>query len=312
MSECGIIGPPGDEQVARVRACLKARGADPVVLDLSRFPADHTLSLLDGVPWQPDPDPCLSRVRSWYVRSFPLPLPFYLGDPARPRPPGERAARYASGRERRSFGYSFVQALHHRGAVMANVPATFTQHFLKLDQLHLLRGAGVPVPRTLAGNDPRAVREFARAVGGPIVYKPLAGGALCRRVTPADLRQDRLRLLAAAPVLFQEEVPGANLRVYVVAGRVTAAYEIVSDRLDYRGAETAVHPATLSPAERRACLTATRACGMTFTGIDLRRRPDGTFAVLECNPSPMFAAVERRTGTRAVTEALAGLLLAAR
>jgi glutathione synthase/RimK-type ligase-like ATP-grasp enzyme len=35
---------------------------------------------------------------------------------------------------------------------------------------------------------------------------------------------------------------------------------------------------------------------MTFTGLDLRRRPDGGFAVLECNPSPMFAGIQRRTG----------------
>ena len=48
---------------------------------------------------------------------------------------------------------------------------------------------------------------------------------------------------------------------------------------------------------------------MRFTGVDLRRREDGSFAVLECNPSPMFAAIERRTGAASVTAALAGLLI---
>jgi hypothetical protein len=47
---------------------------------------------------------------------------------------------------------------------------------------------------------------------------------------------------------------------------------------------------------------------MAFTGIDIRRRRDGSFALLECNPSPMFAAIERRTGASPVTAALAGLL----
>jgi hypothetical protein len=48
---------------------------------------------------------------------------------------------------------------------------------------------------------------------------------------------------------------------------------------------------------------------MPFTGIDLRRRPDGWFAVLECNPSPMFAGIQRRVGAEPVSDALAGFLL---
>ena len=48
---------------------------------------------------------------------------------------------------------------------------------------------------------------------------------------------------------------------------------------------------------------------MPFTGLDLRRRPDGGFAVLECNPSPMFAGIQRHTGAEPVSDALAELLL---
>jgi glutathione synthase/RimK-type ligase-like ATP-grasp enzyme len=141
-----------------------------------------------------------------------------------------------------------------------------------------------------------------------LVNTPRGGGGLCRRATAADLRPPRLRALAAAPVLFQEEVAGRNIRVYVVAREVAACYEIVSDALDYRGAETAVHATAPTDAERDACCAAAHACGMPFTGIDIRRRPDGTFALLECNPSPMFAAIERRTGESRVTRAICALL----
>jgi len=165
------------------------------------------------------------------------------------------------------------------------------------------------VPRTVATNDPAAVVELARGVGGNVVYKPVAGGGLCRRATAEDLGEDRLRSLAAAPVLFQEEVVGRNVRAYVVGGRVVAAYEIVSDQVDYRGSETSVVAIPLPDAEDEACRTAAAACGMPFSGIDLKRRPDDTFAVLECNPSPMFAAIERRTGPPLVGEALADLLV---
>lgn len=40
--------------------------------------------------------------------------------------------------------------------------------------------------------------------------------------------------------MFQAEIPGRNIRVYVVGGSVVASYEVVSDELDYRGAEKAV------------------------------------------------------------------------
>ncbi len=183
------------------------------------------------------------------------------------------------------------------------------QHFRKLEQLDTLRAAGVPVPATLATNDPDAVAAFAGELDGAVVYKPLAGGALCRRLAPADLEPERLALLARAPVLFQEEVPGRNLRVYVVAGEEAASYEIRSEALDYRGSETAVVAASLTDEERKACRKAAEACGMTLAGIDVRRRPDGTFAVLECNPSPMFAAIERRTGATPVSAAVAEALL---
>ena len=58
--------------------------------------------------------------------------------------------------------------------------------------------AGVPVPATLATNDPHAVVGSAREVGA-VVYKPLAGGGRCRRLTDADLSAERLGRSAAAP-----------------------------------------------------------------------------------------------------------------
>ena len=312
MARWGIIGPPGDEQVARVASYLRERRAEPAILDLSRFPAEASLSLLDGLPVAPGLG--AGPEGPWYVRSLPLPLPFLscpgeTGTATAREQESARRSAYANGRELRSFVFSFVAALERGGALLVNHPSTFGQHFLKLEQLQRLRDAAVPVPRTLATNDPAAVVDFARSIGGPIVYKPIAGGALCRRATEDDLLPERLRLLAGAPVLFQEEVPGRNLRVYVVAGKVVASYEIVSDELDYRGAETAVfRPRPARKNTTRASGRPRRAswCSPASTSAG---GSDGTFALLECNPSPMFAAIERRTGESSVTRALGELLL---
>jgi hypothetical protein len=248
----GIIGPPSDPQVVDVAHRLRAQGVEAVVLDLSGFPGSGTISLLDGVATVTGVD--VSSVAAWYVRSLPLPLPFQpLDQEARDQPGGtieELVARidraYAAGRERRSFLFSVIAALERAGTVFVNPPNRFSQHFLKLEQLERLREACIPVPRSLATNDPEAVLEFAWSLPGNIVYKPVAGGGLCRRVTEDDLRPERLCLLARAPVLFQEEITGRNLRSYVVEGRLVASYEIVSKELDYRGAETAVFATPLS------------------------------------------------------------------
>lgn len=299
----GIIGPASDPQVACVASALRRRGTAPVVLDLGRFPQTLRLSLRDGVPSADGVD--LLAIGSWYVRSLPLPLPFRVAPAADTR---VQRRDYAAGRERRSFLAGFVAALKATGCALINPPERMAQHFRKPEQLDALRAAGVPVPATLATNDPHAVVEFAREMGA-VVYKPLAGGGRCRRLTEDDLSARRLGRLAVAPVLFQAEVPGTNIRVYVVGGAVVAAYEIVSDELDYRGAEADVRPVRLVPTEVDACRRAAAACDMPFTGLDLRRRPDGGFAVLECNPSPMFAGIQQHTRAEPVSDALAELLL---
>jgi glutathione synthase/RimK-type ligase-like ATP-grasp enzyme len=307
----GILGRAGDPQVAGVAEYLRGRGTEPALISLGDFPARLRLTLEDGAAHVGgEPAPAAS---SWYVRSMPLTMPFFDFDPRIEAAGGAELAarwrtRYAAERERQSFITGFVLALGRAGARLVNPPSALDQHFVKLEQLARLRAAGVQVPRTLATNDPAALLRFA-SEAGPLVYKPLAGGALCRRVEPADLEGARLAALARAPVLFQEEVRGRNLRAYVVGGRVRAAYEILSDEVDYRGSEKGLVEVNLSEAEEETAVRAADACEMLFTGLDLKRRADGTFAVLECNPSPMFAGIERWTRRAPVTEALGELLL---
>lgn len=311
--QVGIFGGQDEPHVARVAATLRERGANPLIINLGDFPARLRIFLEDGIPHVDATK--LDRPGAWYLRTIPLTLPFFDFDPnieaasvaevlARWR------SRYAAERERQSFLAGFMLALARHGARLVNPPATFDQHFVKTEQLDRLRAAGVPVPRTLATNDTEALRRFVADVDAPVVYKPLAGGALCRRLEPIDLEDARLETLARAPVLFQEEVAGKNIRVYVVAGRVVAAYEIVAPELDYRGNEQEVIEVTLPEEEEHAAIRAAEACAMIFTGLDIKRRVDNSFAVLECNPSPMFAGIERWTEKTLVTEALADLLLA--
>jgi hypothetical protein len=120
----GIIGRPHDPQVASVAGRLRRRGIEPVVLDLSRFRGHGSLSVRDGVPTARNLD--LRAVAAWYVRSFPLPLPFLV--PHDTEPDASRL-RYAAGRERRSFLAGFVAAMQASGALFVNPPVVMAQHF---------------------------------------------------------------------------------------------------------------------------------------------------------------------------------------
>ena len=115
-------------------------------------------------------------------------------------------------------------------------------------QLAALKAAGLPVPRTLWSNDPVAVRRFA--AGGRVAYKPVMGGAATRELGPEDLTDERLSALSAAPVTFQELLPGEDIRVYVLDGEVIASMRIVTSALDFRQNEERLEPVELPPEMR--------------------------------------------------------------
>jgi glutathione synthase/RimK-type ligase-like ATP-grasp enzyme len=134
------------------------------------------------------------------------------------------------------------------------------------------------------------------------------GGAHARRLEPRQLADDHLRHLAYAPVTVQEEVPGTNVRVFV-AGRQVFACDVRTDAVDFRDDVDAEITACDLPADVRDwCLRAAKALELVWTGIDLRRTPEGRYVFLEANPSSMFLAFETRAGLP-LTEALARLLL---
>ncbi|NUM54189.1 MAG: ATP-grasp domain-containing protein [Candidatus Hydrogenedentes bacterium] len=297
-----IFGAVDDPQVVRVREEIRQRRGRSLLVDTQAFPGQMSLSMGRG-KIECDGRRLPRAVTSVYLRGLganPL-APQYRKD-FRQRPHG----LIAQMDERLALLASIILALKSRGVPIVNDLDVNAQHSRKPYQLALLDGAGLPVPRYLASSDPVAVKAFVRAVGRA-VYKPVGGGATVRAVRRADLTQDRLESLRVAPVLFQERVEGVSVRAYVVGGRCVAAAEIHSTELDYRRKEDEVVATRLSRAEARACIAAARVCSMTFSGVDLIRGGRG-FHVLECNPSPMFAVFEDKSGTD-VAGPLAELLL---
>lgn len=284
-----ILAGGGDPQADRAAAALASRGVPVVHIDTARFPESVRLTqtvdgyFLDGAPLPP--------IRSVYVRGLgwhPL-APFHSGELAE-RPHGF----IAQCEEKRALLESLLLDLEADGARIVNTIAANALHGVKPHQFRLIERAGAQVPPWIATNDPRTVRAFAAAQGA-VIYKPLSGGARVQPLEPGDLTDERLAALGHAPVLFQRRVEGLSLRVFVIEGTMAGAAAIHSDELDYRGHEERVEAVALSKEEEADALRAAGACAMPFTGVDIIRAADRSW-VLECNPSPMFAQLELRTG----------------
>jgi len=296
-----ILGGTDDEHAVYMLESLRDRGADAELLDSRSFPGElqlandpargtWTLRLPDGRALDGE------QIRSVYWRCY--------NGVGRPELPDPKQA-YLAGNDARSLFESLLLRLPVR---WVNGWRGFQLHQTKPAALARVAALGVPVPATLLGNDPEAVRAFV-AAHPRCIFKPVQGGAYTRRVTPAHLTDQNLKNLAYAPVTIQEEVPGATVRAFVAGQRILAC-EVRSDALDFRDTADPVIVAHELPPEVQAdCAAIAEALELVWAGIDLRLTPEGEYVFLEANPSPMFLGFESRSGLP-LTAALTDLLTA--
>ena len=195
-------------------------------------------------------------------------------------------------RESSTLLTSILNRWEHLGTPMFNPPSA-QQNITKPYQISLLAEAGLPVPETLWSNDPIAVKAFCEK-HQECIYKPIMGGAATRKVSPEDLTDERLIKLATAPVTFQERLPGDDIRVYIIDGKIVCCLRITSDAVDFRQNEQHIEAFGLPEEIQRQCLTAVDVIGLRFTGMDLKADRQGQLKILELNPSPMFLGFEQR------------------
>jgi hypothetical protein len=295
-----ILGGADDAHAVHMLQHLRRRGQDAELLDSRDFPARLTIAF----------DPCgragelrlpggrrldLAEVRSVYWRSY-----GGIGAVELPHP----AQTALAANDARSLFEALLISLPAR---CVNGWNAYQLHQMKPAQLARVAALGMPTPATLLGNDPEAVRAFA-ARHPRCVFKPVQGGAHTRRLEPRHLTDEHLGHLALAPVTLQEEVPGTDVRVFVAGQRVLAC-EIATPHVDFRDDPDPRITACALPADVTAwCLRAAQALELLWTGIDLRRTPEGRHVFLEANPSPMFLGFEARSKLP-LTEALTELLL---
>ncbi|WP_225823966.1 MvdC/MvdD family ATP grasp protein [Streptomyces naphthomycinicus] len=204
---------------------------------------------------------------------------------------------------------------HSLDCVWVNPPALDGAAHHKPYQWEVARRTGLSLPRTLVTNQSARARRFIQETGvGHTVFKAFVASAGAWRETRL-VRAEDLAVLDAvryAPVIFQEYVPGIDLRVTIVGDRVFAA-EIDASRTGYPVDmrmvvhESRVRPVTLPSGVTDRLLRFMRTLGLVYGAVDLRRRADGEYVFLEVNPAGQWLFVEERTGLP-ITAAVAALL----
>ena len=199
-----------------------------------------------------------------------------------------------------------VDALHwleERGVSVMNSPRAIERCVDKFYTSALLREAGLDTPETVVceriDDAMAAVREM-----GDVIVKPLFGSMGHGMVRVSDpetaFRVFRALELARAVFYLQRVVEhvGCDVRAFVVGNRVIAAIERRARDGGWRtnislGGEA--RAIDLPSAWSELALTAARAVGADYAGVDLLPASDGTIHVLEVNGIPGWSGAQKTT-----------------
>ena len=176
----------------------------------------------------------------------------------------------------------------------------------KLHSLQLLARAGIGLPTTVFGDNPDDTADLLAMLGSPPHVIKLNEGAQGQGVLLAEKRSAAQGMIEAfrglyANFLVQEfirEAGGADLRCFVVGGKVIAAMQRQAPEGDFRanlhrgGVASQIE---LTEEEEKTAVQAARLMGLGVAGVDLLRSNRGPL-VLEVNSSPGLEGIEAATG----------------
>jgi glutathione synthase/RimK-type ligase-like ATP-grasp enzyme len=289
--------------MADVRAALSERDVEVELIDQRAvLSSSLELDISDGINGRIGIDGRwihLRRVTAAYLRPY---------ESTRVRAVARDAVGGSARKHAEAFDHYLWTWAEHTGALVVNKPSAAYSNESKPYQAGIIRRFGFLVPATLITTDPDLAREFI-AGHDAVVYKSISGVRSIVSRIDAE-RMSRIEDVRWCPTQFQGYVPGTDYRVHVVGDDVFSV-EIECEADDYRYATNSGSRCEITQTElpercANACRRLTKELGLIFSGIDLRRTPDGEWYCFEVNPSPGFSFFDTESGS--IARAVAGQL----
>jgi ribosomal protein S6--L-glutamate ligase len=200
------------------------------------------------------------------------------------------------------YGAAVLRQFEMMGVYPVNESVALTRSRDKLRSLQLLSRKGIGLPVTGFANKPDDVQEVIKLVGGaPVVVKLLEGtqgiGVVLAETQKAAESVIEGFMGLKANILVQEfikEAGGADIRCFVVGGKVVAAMKRQGAPGEFRsnlhrgGSASLIR---LTPEERSTAVRAAQIMGLNVAGVDLLRSNHGP-VVMEVNSSPGLEGIE--------------------
>jgi ribosomal protein S6--L-glutamate ligase len=204
------------------------------------------------------------------------------------------------------YGTAVVRQFEMMNVFPTNESQGISRSRDKLRSLQLLSRNGIGLPVTGIAHSTKDIDGLIELVGGAPLIVKLIEGTQGVGVVLAETKKAAESVIAAfrqldANILVQEfikEAKGADIRAFVIGGRVVAAMRRQGAPGEFR---SNLHQGgyaekiKLTPEERSTAVRAAKTMGLNVCGVDLLRSNHGP-VVMEVNSSPGLEGIEQTTG----------------
>jgi len=203
------------------------------------------------------------------------------------------------------YGTAVVRQFEMQKVFTINSSIAIVRSRDKLRSLQIFSRHDIGIPKTIFTNHPKNVESLIKEVGGTPVVIKLLEGTQGIGVVLAETRKAAKSVVEAfhglnANMLIQEfieEAGGADIRAFVVGGKVVGAMKRQGAEGEFRsnlhrgGSASMVK---LTKQQRALALSAAKAMGLNMAGVDMIESDKGPL-VLEVNSSPGLEGIEKST-----------------
>jgi len=204
------------------------------------------------------------------------------------------------------YGTAVVRQFEMMNVFPTNESQGISRSRDKLRSLQLLSRNGIGLPVTGIAHSTKDIDGLIELVGGAPLIVKLIEGTQGVGVVLAETKKAAESVIAAfrqldANILVQEfikEAKGADIRAFVVGGRVVASMRRQGAPGDFRSnlhQGGTAEKVKLTPEERSTAVRAAKTMGLNVCGVDLLRSNHGP-VVMEVNSSPGLEGIEETTG----------------